>query len=186
MQQQYVTALVLAAALVVVALLAWALWRRRRTATLSSRFGPEYERTVTELGKKSKAEAELAARARRRETLDIHPLTPAERDRYLALWRTTQARFVDGPGAAVSEADLLVAEVMRMRGYPMADFDQRAADISVDYPQLVQNYREAHRLAEASHAGQAGTEDLRQAMVHYRALFEELLMAHEEELVGAH
>ena len=184
MQQPYVTALVLAGALVVIALLAWALWRRRRTATLTSRFGPEYERTVAEMGTKSKAEAELAARAKRRETLQIHALPPQDRERYLVLWRTTQARFVDSPAAAVAEADQLVAEVMRLRGYPMTDFDQRAADISVDYPQLVQNYREAHRLALASDAGKAGTEDLRQAMVHYRALFEELLMAHEPELVA--
>jgi hypothetical protein len=185
MQQQYVTALLLAGVLiVVVALLAWAFLRRRRTATLSSRFGPEYDRTVAEMGKKSKAEAELTARAKRREALQIRPLPPQERERYHDVWRTTQARFVDSPAAAVAEADQLVAEVMRLRGYPMTDFDQRAADISVDYPQLVQNYREAHRLALASQAGKASTEDLRQAMVHYRALFEELLMTHEAELVA--
>lgn len=163
--------------------------RKRRTRGLAEKFGPEYERTVAAAGKRSKAEAELEERARRVEKLQIRALSVEEQHRYSELWRIAQERFVDSPAAAVAEADQLVTEVMRARGYPMADFDQRAADISVDYPQIVSNYRSAHDLALRSHTGKATTEDLRQAMVHYRTLFEDLrgasAPAPEPELVGA-
>jgi len=160
--------------------------RRRRSRALADKFGPEYQRTVEAAGERSKAEAELERRARRVEHLDIRPLTTGERGRYSGLWHVAQERFVDSPAMAVAEADQLVAEVMRVRGYPMADFEQRAEDISVVYPQLVTNYRAAHAIALDSAAKRAGTEDLRQAMVHYRALFEELLGApvKEPELVA--
>ncbi|HJR50247.1 MAG TPA: hypothetical protein VJ794_04020, partial [Gemmatimonadales bacterium] len=127
------------------------------------------------------------ARAERVESLHTRPLAPADRDRFQELWRTAQAHFVDSPLTAVVEADQLVGEVMRSRGYPVADFEQRAADLSVDHPLVVDNYRRGHALAAGAQGGKAGTEDLRQAMVYYRALFEELLQVrtaeHEPELV---
>jgi hypothetical protein len=164
-------------AVVVVLLVAGALVtvQRRRSAQLQQRFGPEYERVVEDSGSRRDAERELADRTKRREQLDIKPLTPAARERYSSAWQAVQTRFVDAPGPAVAEADRLVSEVMQERGYPMDDFEQRAADISVDHPQLVDNYRSAHDLAVRSDAGDATTEELRRAMVHYRSLFEELL-----------
>jgi hypothetical protein len=156
----------------VVLLLAWRAAQRRR---LSSRYGDEYERTVAETGGQRQAVSELKAREQRREELDIRPLPSAARERYLQTWSGTQERFVDAPAAAVKEADGLVQEVMRERGYPVDDFEQRAADISVDHPNLVENYRAAHAISLASDHEKATTEDLRQAMVHYRSLFEELL-----------
>jgi FtsZ-interacting cell division protein ZipA len=184
-------AVIAAVAVVLIAIVAAALAasRRRRSQALADRFGPEYERTVAHAEKKSQAEAELEERARRVEKLNIRALTQPEQQRYAELWRVAQERFVDSPAAAVAEADHLVTEVMTTRGYPMADFEQRAADVSVDHPHLVENYRAGHALAVRSHGGQAGTEDLRQAMVHYRALFEELLgvptKEPEPELVGS-
>jgi hypothetical protein len=162
-------------ALVVIGLVAWSVMTRRRTDQLRDRFGPEYERTVQSEGDKRTAESELLQREKRREQLEIRPLQPAARERYLGSWRDIQNRFVDVPVEAVREADALVTQVMRERGYPMEDFDQRAADISVDHPHLVENYRSAHEAARRSAEGQATTEELRQAVVYYRALFEELL-----------
>ena len=164
---------VAAAAVVLFAL--WTFVRRRRTGQLRERFGPEYDRTLESADSKRKAESELAERQERREQLDIRPLTPAARDRYLDRWRETQTSFVDDPGASVGDADRLVQEVMRERGYPTDDFEQRAADISVDHPHIVENYRAAHGIAVAHERGEASTEDLRQSLVHYRTLFEELL-----------
>jgi cytoskeletal protein RodZ len=163
-------ALVAVAALLVVALVVWQALKARRTRTLQERFGPEYDRTVERTDDKREAEADLAARAKRREELEIRPLTMAAMVRYREQWQQVQARFVDDPGGAVQAADSLIQSVMRERGYPVDDFDQRAADISVDHPHVVENYREGHRLA-----GSADTEDQRQAMVHHRALFDELL-----------
>lgn len=163
------------AAIVVIGLLAWAATRKRRTDQLRDRFGPEYERTVGEAGDRRAAESELLDRQKRREELDVRPLQPAARERYTASWQETQRRFVDAPADAVREADALVNQVMRERGYPIDDFEQRAADISVDHPHLVENYRSARGIAERSGSGKASTEDLRQALVHYRALFDELL-----------
>jgi hypothetical protein len=155
---------------------AWRATSKRRTGKLKETFGPEYERSKTEAGSRRKAEAELKARETRREGLDIRPLTPEARERYSVSWQQVQGRFVDEPGAAVSEADRLVSAVMADRGYPMDDFGQRSADISVDLPHVVEDYRAAHAISMANDHGKASTEDLRQAFVHYRSLFDELLV----------
>jgi hypothetical protein len=163
------------AVVAVLAVVAWQALARRRTGRLQDRFGPEYDRTVGSAESKREAEAELQAREERRRRLDIQPLSYATRDRYIQTWRVVQAQFVDDPGAAVASADSLIRSVMAERGYPVEDFEQRAADISVDHPQVVENYRRAHRLAVASAGGSVSTEDLRQAMQHFRALFDELV-----------
>lgn len=168
-------ALIAVAVILVIALVVWQALRARRTRTLQDRFGPEYDRTIDRADGRRDAEAELEARAKRREELDIRPLTTAARTRYLDEWQRVQARFVDDPGGAVQESDRLIQAVMRERGYPVDNFDQRAADISVDHPEVVENYRQGHRLAVSSATGDGTTEDLRQAMVHYRGLFDELL-----------
>ena len=149
--------------------------RKRRSAGLREGFGQEYERVVDEKGDRREAERELEDRKQRREELEIRPLPQATRARYAEEWQQVQERFVDDPESAVRSADELVAGVMEERGYPMDDFEQRAADVSVDHPDVVENYREGHRLVEEHRAGRGSTEDLRQAMVHYRALFEQLL-----------
>ena len=153
---------------------AWYMLRRRH-AHLRSRFGPEYDHVVESTGDRRRAESELIQREQRVKKFDIRPLSPADRTRFADSWRNVQARFVDTPALAVSEADELVTEVMRTRGYPMAEFEQRAADVSVDHPHVVEHYRAARALAMRSERGTAETEDLRQAMIHYRALFEDLL-----------
>jgi hypothetical protein len=166
-----------AAAVVIVAVIVLAL-RARRTARLRDRFGPEYDRTVETAGGRRDAERDLAQRERRRDELDIRPLAPTARNRYAEQWHMTQERFVDRPQDAVGAADTLVTAAMRERGYPVEEaFEQRAADISVDHPHVVDNYRAARQIATAAATGDATTEDLRQAMVCYRALFEELLVA---------
>ena len=165
----WVWAVIIVAAVVVVALIVWRAVAARRTRTLQQRFGPEYDRMVDRTDDRKEAEADLAARAKRRDELDVRPLTTAARERYLDEWQRVQTRFVDDPSGAVQEADSLIQSVMRERGYPVDDFEQRAADISVDHPQVVENYREGHRLRGGD------TEAQRQAMVHYRALFEELV-----------
>jgi hypothetical protein len=167
------------AIIVAVALGVILLMTRRRTDHLRSRFGPEYERTLQDTGDRRRAERELERREKRVERLHIHPLSPRHRDQFVAAWRNDQARFVDDPSGAVTEADRLVQEVMKHRGYPVSDFDRRVEDISVDHPHLVQNYRAARDLAERNRRGQANTEELRRALVYYRALFEELLEAQE-------
>jgi FtsZ-interacting cell division protein ZipA len=166
-------------ALIVAAVL---VMRQRRSQQLQEGFGPEYDRTVEERGgDRREAEAELRERRERREQFEVRELEPAARDRYAERWRAAQRRFVDEPAPAVGEADALVIEVMRDRGYPVADeFDQRAADVSVDHPEVVEHYRAAHDISGRATAGDASTEDLRQAMVHFRALFVELLGADEE------
>lgn len=160
---------------VLLVLLVWSLGQRQRSASLRERFGPEYEHTVEELGDRQKAEAELAARAKRVQSFDVHPLTVEQRNRFAQAWRNVQASFVDDPQGSAREADRLVTEVMNARGYPMGDFEQRAADISVDHADIVQNYRAAHDIAVRNSQGKASTEDLRQALVYYRNLFNELL-----------
>ncbi len=167
--------LIAVAVVIVAAVAGWLAWSKRRTDQLRSRFGPEYDRTVVETGGRRKAESELDARRKRRRELDIRPLSAASRQRHLERWRNTQARFVDTPNDAIREADALVIAVMTERGYPMEDFEQQAADISVDHAGVVENYRAAHGISMANDHGKASTEDLRQGMVHYRALFEELL-----------
>jgi hypothetical protein len=163
-------ALVAVAAVLVVAVVVWQGLRARKSQTLREQFGPEYDRTLERTDDKREAEADLAARAKRHDELELRPLTMAAMVRYQEQWQQVQARFVDDPSGAVHSADGVIQSVMRDRGYPVEDFDQRAADVSVDHPDVVENYREGHRLA-----GSADTEDQRQAMVHYRALFEELL-----------
>jgi hypothetical protein len=166
----------LAAAVVVIVVgAAWLYVRKRRstTANLRQKFGPEYDRAVLTHG--SKAEAKLADREKRMETLNIRDLDPMEHERYSRQWQAVQARFVDSPKGAVAEADDLVSSVMKARGYPVSDFDQRAADISVDHPRMVENYRSAHEIALRVGKDAATTEDLRTAMIHYRSLFEELV-----------
>lgn len=149
--------------------------QERRTETLRSDFGPEYERAVHEHHDQRAAERELEERRERVEQLHIQPLPAAERDRFASEWRSVQAQFVDDPNGATGEADHLVGEVMQARGYPVGDFEQRAADVSVNHPRVVEHYRAAHAIASRNRRGSANTEDLRQAMVHYRALFEDLL-----------
>ena len=163
------------AAVVVLALVLWSALRARRTRTLQQGFGPEYDRTVADAPSKREAEAELSERQKRREELDIRPLDAGARERYAEAWQVTQARFVDEPGGAIAEADVLIQQVMRERGYPVEVFDQRAADVSVDHPEVVNNYRAAHGISIAHERERATTEDLRRAMVHYRSLFDELL-----------
>jgi hypothetical protein len=165
------------AVVLVVAVLAWLYVRRRRTTTaaLRQRFGPEYEQAVREHGSERRAEAQLANREKRVEKLNIRNLDPTERERFSGQWHSLQSRFVDDPKGAVTEADELVSSLMQTRGYPLADFNQRAADISVDHPRVVANYRSAHEIALRLGKGEASTEDLRTAMIHYRSLFEELV-----------
>src|ERR1700692_2833952 len=170
--------IVIAAMVIVIAVVlvvATSASRRKRTERLKERFGPEYERTVSDAGEKQAAEKELVARERKRDKLDIHPLTPEAREGYAHRWRTVQTAFADKPSSAVGDADGLVTEVMRQRGYPVDDFDQRAADISVDHPQIVENYRSAHGIHLSQQDGDVSTEQQREAFVHYRALFEKLL-----------
>jgi hypothetical protein len=167
--------LIAVAVAVVVAAAMWQATARRRTERLQRRFGPEYDRQVGAADSRRAAEAELQAREDRRHRLDIRPLSHAARDRHLRAWQVVQAQFVDDPRTAVAGADSLIRSVMTERGYPVEDFDQRAADVSVDHPQVVESYREGHRLAAASAGGSDSTEDLRQAMRHYRALFDELV-----------
>jgi hypothetical protein len=156
----------------VVVVVGWSLSRRKRSARLKEHFGPEYERTVGELGEPRAAEAELLQREKKRKKLDIIELSPEARQEHVATWQRVQAEFVDDPQDAVGRAERLVTRVMRERGYPIDDFDQRAADISVDHPDIVENYRNAHTIYRSD---DINTEDARQAFVHYRALFDRLL-----------
>jgi len=169
--------LVLAAVIVIIALFAWLYMRNRRmkSAGLRQKFGPEYDRAVLTHGSERKAEAKLADREQRVGTLNLRNLDRVESDRFSKQWESVQSRFVDSPKGAVAEADDLVCSVMKARGYPVSDFDQRAADISVDHPRVVENYRSAHAIALRVGKDQATTEDLRTAMIHYRSLFEELV-----------
>jgi hypothetical protein len=166
-------------AIVVVAVIVGALlWSRRaRSEHLRDQFGPEYERAVEAKGDRAKAEADLAEREKRVKKLDIRPLEAAERREFTQRWDDVQARFVDDPARAVSFADALIGDVLKARGYPVNDFDQRAGDISVDHPIVVEHYHKAHDIALRHERGEASTEDLRQAMIHYRALFDNLVGA---------
>ena len=149
--------------------------RRNATAELRQKFGPEYDRAVRKHGSERKAEAKLEDREKRVEKLNIRDLDPMERERFAKQWASAQSRFVDSPKGAVTEADDLVSALMKTRGYPISDFDQRAADISVDHPRVVENYRSAHEIALRVGKNEATTEDLRTAMIHYRSLFDELV-----------
>jgi hypothetical protein len=165
-------------AVVILALLAVGVWlytRKRQSDRLIQRFGPEYGRAVDEMGSRAKAESELRTREKRVEKLNIVPLAPADAARFSQDWKALQGRFVDNPKGVLMEADQLVRDLMGKRGYPMGDFDSRAADISVDHPAVVEHYRAAQAIALRDKRGEADTEELRKAVVHYRALFDELL-----------
>ncbi len=171
------TAMVLVIIIAVIAIAAafWFFLQNKRSAGLRSKFGPEYDRQLRAQGDRRRAEAMLEQREKRMEKIHIRALKNEEIARFSEDWRRTQALFVDDPRKAVEQADTLVQDVMNQRGYPVGDFEQRAADVSVDHPVVVNNYRAAHAIALRDRNGQADTEDLRQAMVHFRSLFEELL-----------
>ncbi|HVS87336.1 MAG TPA: hypothetical protein VHF01_03820 [Candidatus Acidoferrum sp.] len=181
------TTLIIVSSVIVIAIVvitAMIFGRKRRSEKLRTRFGgAEYDRALQEGKSRRHAEAGLDKRTDRVESLRIRPLGAGDRARFVEPWRRVQARFVDGPGGAVTEADQLLGDVMSTRGYPVSDFEQRAADISVDYPLVLENYRSAHEIAVRQTRGQASTEDLRQAMIHYRTLFDELVG--EPEMVRA-
>ncbi len=169
-------AAIIAGVVIILAIVFWLLWNRNRSARLQSRFGPEYDEAVRAHGSRAGAEDALLNRQKRMQNVQIRRLLPEERDRFADQWLQTQNEFVDSPLKAIQDADRLVSELMLARGYPMADFDRRAEDLSVDHPRVVQNYRAAHEVALRSE--QASTEDLRKGLVHYRDLFDELLEAH--------
>lgn len=179
--------ILIAVALLLVAGLATLLaLRSRRTKRLRGKFGgTEYALAMDQGGTRRRGEAGLEQRTERVGRLDVRPLTPADRARYAASWQSIQARFVNSPAGAVTEADQLLGDVMATRGYPVGDFEQRAADISVDHPQVLASYRTAHEVALRQAEGQAGTEDLRQAMIHFRSLFDELMGAPESDELAA-
>ena len=166
--------IVVAVVAVAIAIMSSAI-RRRRTEILRTGFGPEYDRTVDRTGDRASAEADLRDRQRRHDELELRPLAPLARKGFIEAWRGTQAEFVDDPATAISDADHLIQSVMRDRGYPVDDFDDRAAIVSVDHPVVVERYRRAHAIAEANAGGASDTESLRRAMQDYRALFEELV-----------
>jgi hypothetical protein len=168
-----------AVVIVIIAVGAWLYVRKRRNTTtaLRKKFGPEYERAVQAHGAGRKAEVKLEDREKRVAKLTIRDLDPTEQERFSKRWESVQSRFVDSPKGAVAEADDLVSSLMKTRGYPVSDFDQRAADISVDHPRVVENYRSAHEIALRAGKDGATTEELRTAMIHYRSLFDELMQA---------
>ncbi len=172
------TIIALVSVAIVLAILAFALVQKRarmRSAELQRHFGPEYEHTVEELGNLARAERELAQRTKRVEHFHFHDLSPADRARFTMSWDRVQSQFVDDPVVAVTSANELINEVMRARGYPIEHFEQRVADLSVEHPNVVQHYRAAHELSRSVHNGTVDTEELRQAVVHYRMLFADLL-----------
>lgn len=176
--------IILLIAVVAIAAAAFVYMQKERSKKLRAKYGPEYDRLANQFGSARRAESDLEHREKRLDKIQIRALTNQERARFSDAWREVQASFVDNPATAVAGADRLVGELMQTRGYPIGDFEQRAADVSVDHPRVVQNYRAAHAIAERRERGQTNTEDLRTAMVHYRALFEDLLeqpiTAHEE------
>ena len=166
---------IVAVAVILVAFVAWLAYGANQSKRLKQRFGPEYDAVLKRTGSKAKAEAELRRRQKRVDSFEIVPLAPAEVTRFSQAWTRLQGSFVDDPKGVLIEADLLVRELLLKRGYPVADFDLRAADISVDHPVVVDNYRAAQRIVSLDQRGEATTEDLRKAVVHFRALFDELL-----------
>ncbi len=179
------TLVIIVAVLLAGGALVWYL-QQQRSRRLRDRFGPEYERTRQEVGDIKRAEAHLAAREQRVHKLQIRALDAAEATSFGEVWRHIQTLFVDNPQGAINEADRLVNDVMTAKGYPMSDFEQRAADISVDHATVVEHYRAAHAIADHNDANKASTEDLRQALIHYRALFDDLLVQKPSELKPVH
>jgi hypothetical protein len=175
---------VIAVAVAILLVAVFLITRRRRSEHLKEQFGPEYDRTVKMHGDAHKAEAVLLDREKRVEKFSLRPLPPADRERYAEQWAVVQRRFVDDPSTAVTQADKIVTMIMAARGYPTGDFEQRAADISVHYPTLVQNYRSARECMLRHGRGESTTEDLRQAMVYFRSLFDELLERPKNQTVG--
>jgi len=169
------TIVILVIAILAIAAAAWMYLQNQRTRKLRSRFGEEYDRAIEQNRDRRRAEAALEEREKRIDRLQIRTLSSADPNRFAEAWLPEQARFVDDPRGATERADALVAELMHARGYPVGDFEQRAEDISVNHPHVVEHYRIAHEIALRDRAGHAGTEDLRNALVHYRALFEDLL-----------
>jgi len=174
-QNQLTIIIVVAAAIIAVVAISYFQARKKRSEQLRERFGPEYDRVLKKEGDVGRAEGVLQMRAKRREQFEIRSLSPERRSDFSNRWSAVQALFVDDPAGSVSRADQLVMELMASRGYPIAEFDRRADDLSVDHPVVVENYRAAHSIAIRHQHGQASTEDLRKAMVHYRSLFDELL-----------
>jgi cytoskeletal protein RodZ len=170
--------ILIAVVVVAITVAVWYAMQASRRRQLQERFGPEYDRTLERTSDRSKAEAELRERRERVDALDLRPLSQPDHDRFAAEWTKVQAEFVDTPTEAVADADRLIQQVMERRGYPVADFDRRSADLSVEHPRVVENYRSAHSIAvkETREAGNGDTEALRKAMVHYRSLFDELLV----------
>ena len=175
MDSTTVTIIAIVVAVIIVAAILVLAMRKQQSARLRSRFGPEYERTVQDVGDRHRAEHELHEREKRVSKFEIRPLSVSERDHFIERWRVIQAEFVDQPKQALAQADDLLTDVMRARGYPMENFEQRSADLSVDHPSVVQHYRAGRDIAIRHRAGDADTEDLRQAMIHFRALFDELI-----------
>jgi len=175
------TMIAIVVGVLVLAVIGWLVWQRQRSEQLRARYGPEYDRTVTQLGDQRRAESELVKRQERVAALEIRALSAEQLNGYVQQWKTVQTLFVDDPKGAVTDADRLVEEVMRTRGYPVSDFDQRAADISEHHPRVVDNYRSARDIAQRHKVGKASTEDLRRAMVYYRGLFHDLLEDREHE-----
>ena len=170
--------IVIAVAILAIGAAVWMYMQKKRTQELRSKFGPEYDKAIDTHKDRSHAESDLEKRAKRVAQFHIRPLSGDERTRYAEDWRLEQSLFVDDPRAAVKHADTLVQDVMKHRGYPVSDFEQNAADLSVDHPRVVENYRIAREIAVRDARGQSSTEDLRKAMVSYRALFEDLLEQH--------
>lgn len=169
------TIIIIAVVVAALIIIGFVLMQRRRTEQLRSQFGAEYDRTLKDSGDRRKAESELAERQKRVEKMDIKPLSPGQRQQFTGEWKRVQAEFVDKPDGAIRDADILIQEVMTTRGYPVKNFDQVAADVSVDHPDVVQNFRKAHDIALRHEHGEGDTEDLRKAMIHYRELFAELV-----------
>ena len=175
MEGENVTLIVLALVVVAAILLVWLMMARRKSAALRDRFGEEYDRTVETRGGRAAGEADLESREARVKELDIRPLGPEERERFTAEWKDVKATFVDAPGEAISHADRLLTTVMKTRGYPMADFEHRHADLTVSHGNVAKHYLAGHEIAERHGAGEASTEDLRQGLIHYEALFDDLV-----------
>lgn len=175
MNSMYIIIIAVVVVVIIGVVMALVFTGRNRSGQLQEHFGAEYEHTVQALGDEKKAQTELSERQKHVESLNIRPLTEGERERYQVDWAAIQSKFVDEPGQAIEAADRLIMEVMQLRAYPVSDFEQRAADISVKYPALVSNYRAARVIAIKNKDHQADTEELRQAMIYYRSLFDELL-----------